>query len=164
MTFTTRLAFRLRHGNGVHRKLRDILEYLECEPLLFYLKCLDDNDTELQTFIKREIEARNIFLYCKSHNSESSSWVKKELDYIKSFDSNRLYTIDIDKNLTHGMIGLLQTIIDIVQGNQIFISYSHKICCRSDQLLKYGDLDLHILPFFWFHHLNIWNTEGGDER
>jgi len=73
------------------RKLRDILEYLECEPLLFYLKCLDDDDDELQSFIKREIEARNIFLYCKSQNAENSSWVQKELDYIKSFDSNRLY-------------------------------------------------------------------------
>ena len=45
-----------------------------------------------------------------------------------------------------------------------FISYSHKICCSSDQLLKYGDLGLHILPFLWFHRLNIWNTEGEDER
>jgi len=108
------------------RKLRDILEYLECEPLLFYLKCLDDNNAELQTFIKREIEARNIFLYCKSQNSESSSWVQEELSYIRSFDSNRLYVIDIDKNWTHGMIELLQAIINIVQGNQIFVSYSHK--------------------------------------
>ena len=30
------------------RKIRDILEMLECEPLIFFLKCLDDQNAELE--------------------------------------------------------------------------------------------------------------------
>ena len=103
------------------RKLRNMLEYLDCEPLIFFLKCLDDGGGELEPFIQREIEARNVFLYCKSENSEKSDWVQRELAHIRKVDSNRLYTIDIDKNLTHGMIGLLRIITQIVSGNQIFL-------------------------------------------
>ena len=77
------------------RQIRDILEALDYEPLLFHLKCLDDDNENLETFIKKEIEARNVFIYCKSENSDSSPWVQKELEYIKSFDTKRLFTIDI---------------------------------------------------------------------
>ena len=76
------------------RQIRDILEVLDYEPLLFHLKCLDDDNGDLETFIQKEIESRNIFIYCKSQNAESSRWVQKELEYIKSFDSKRLFTID----------------------------------------------------------------------
>ena len=62
------------------RKIRDILEILGCEPLMFFLKCLDDNNGELEDFIKREIDARNVFLYCRSRNAEGSEWVQKELE------------------------------------------------------------------------------------
>lgn len=106
------------------RKLRDILEFLDCEPLMFYLKCLDEDNDELNEFIMREIEARNIFIYCKSKNSEQSSWVKKELDYIRKLDSKRLYTVDIDQQLAYGMLGILEKITNIIKKNQVFISYS----------------------------------------
>lgn len=106
------------------RKLRDILEFLDCEPLMFYLKCLDENNDELNTFIMREIEARNIFIYCKSKNSESSAWVQKELAYIRSLDSKRLYTVDIDGNLAYGMLGVLEKVVGIIKKNRVFLSYS----------------------------------------
>ena len=67
------------------RKIRDVLEALDFQPLMFYLKCLDDDNQNLEAFIKKEIEARNIFIYCKSEHSEKSVWVQKELEYIKSF-------------------------------------------------------------------------------
>ena len=79
------------------RKIRDLLELLGCDPIMFYLKCLDENDTELENFIKREIDARNVFIYCKYQNAESSKWVQIELNYIKSIDKNRIYTIEIRK-------------------------------------------------------------------
>lgn len=106
------------------RKLRDILEFLDCEPLMFYLKCLDEDEDELDEFIMREIKARNIFIYCRSENAEQSAWVQKELSYIKSLDSKRLYTVDIDKGLVHSMLGVLEKIIRIVKGNQVFLSYT----------------------------------------
>ena len=46
------------------RQIRDILEVLDYEPLLFHLKCLDDDNDDLETFIKKEIESRNIFMLC----------------------------------------------------------------------------------------------------
>lgn len=106
------------------RKIRDILESLDCEPLIFFLKCLDDKNDELEQFIKEEIEARNIFLYCQSHNSKKSEWVQKELSYIKSFDEKRLYTIDIDDNFSNGVIAFLQNISNIIKRNHLFITYS----------------------------------------
>ena len=48
------------------RRIRDVLETLDCEPLMFFLKCLDDNNDELEDFIKREICARNIFCTAKA--------------------------------------------------------------------------------------------------
>lgn len=108
------------------RKIRDVFEILDCEPLIFFLKCLDDNNTELEDFIKREIEARNIFLYCKSENAEKSEWVQKELEYIKSLDEKRLYEIDIDKEFSLGIIKILSCIQDIIKSNKVFIVGSEK--------------------------------------
>ena len=103
------------------RKIRDVLEILNCEPLIFFLKCLDDNNTELEDFIKREIEARNIFLYCKSRNAEHSVWVQKDLAYIKSFDEKRLYEIDIENGFESGIVNLLICIQNIIKNNKVFI-------------------------------------------
>jgi hypothetical protein len=110
------------------RKIRDILETLGCEPLMFYLKCLDDDNSELEDFIMREISARNIFLYCKSQNSENSVWVQKELAYIKQLDTSRLYTVDIDNDFEIGLISVLNDIMNMIKKNKI-IFY-----CAPDQM------------------------------
>ncbi len=107
------------------RKIRDILETLEYEPLLFHMKCLDDNNDTLEDFIKKEIDARNIFVYCKSHNSESSVWVQKELNYIKDSSNKRLYEIDIEKPLSETLVDFLHTLANIIKKNKVFISCSH---------------------------------------
>ena len=107
------------------RKIRDILEALEYEPLLFYLKCLDDNNEQLEEFIKKEIEARNIFIYCRSRNSERSPWVQKELEYINKFNSKRLFTIDIEQPLQNTLVCLLESIANILKKNRIFLSCAH---------------------------------------
>ena len=60
------------------RKIRDLLELLNNDPLMLYLKCLDDSAPELENLIKREIGSRDIFIYCKSQNAESSEWVQME--------------------------------------------------------------------------------------
>lgn len=75
-------------------KIRNKLESIKYKPLLFFLKCLED-DTEIFELIKREIKARNRFILCDSPNSRSSKWVQKEIEYIKSL--NRPYEIiDLD--------------------------------------------------------------------
>ena len=107
------------------RQIRNILETLDYEPLLFYLQCLDDDNENLEHFIKKEIEARNIFIYCKSENSDNSVWVQKELEYIRSFDLKRLFTIDISLPLNETLIQLLTSITEIIKKNRVFISCSH---------------------------------------
>ena len=75
-------------------KVRNKLEILRYKPLLFFLKCLED-DTEIFELIKREIKARDRFILCDSYNSRLSKWVQKEIDYIKSL--HRPYEIiDLD--------------------------------------------------------------------
>lgn len=124
------------------RKLREIFESLEFEPLIFYLQCLDDNNDELEEFIKREIDARNVFIYCKSENAEKSEWVQKELQYIRQSNERRLYTIDIDLPLNQTFVTLLNSLCELIKYNSIFISCSgrDKSLCLAvkDLLLKNG--------------------------
>lgn len=108
------------------RKIRDILEALECEPLIFFLKCLDDKNEQLEEFIKKEIKARSLFIYCRSENAENSNWVQKELDYIKSFDAKRLYTIDIENDFSLSLISFLQSLVQILRRNRIFFTYNSR--------------------------------------
>lgn len=130
------------------RKIRNVLEILECEPLIFFLKCLDDNNVELEDFIKREIEARNVFIYCKSDNAEKSEWVKKELEYIRSFDKSRLYEIDVEKDFKEGLIDLIKRIAEIIRSNRIFISCSNADRSVRTVLTEYlKERDLQIFEF-----------------
>ena len=71
-------------------KVRNKLEALQYKPLLFFLKCLED-DQEIFELIKREIKARDRFILCDSQNSRASEWVQKEIEFIKSL--NRPYEI-----------------------------------------------------------------------
>jgi hypothetical protein len=77
------------------RKVRNELETYGHNPLLFYLKCLDD-DPETFELIKREIDARNWFLLCNTDNSKKSDWVQKEVHYIKNLSEK--YYVELDLN------------------------------------------------------------------
>ena len=56
------------------REIRNSLEEEGFEPLCFYLKCLTD-DSEIEDLIKREIDAREWFVFANSENSRKSRWV-----------------------------------------------------------------------------------------
>ena len=74
----------LSHSNKDFAKVRLIRNYLEersCRPLMFYLKCLS-NDDEIDDLIKREIDCRTRFIICDSENSQASKWVQSEVKYI----------------------------------------------------------------------------------
>lgn len=87
----------ISHSNKDFDKLiwiRNKLEALQYRPLLFFLKCLDD-EQEIFELIKREIQARDRFILCDSKNSRESEWVKREKEFILSL--NRPYEIiDLD--------------------------------------------------------------------
>ena len=77
------------------RPIRNELEDKGFEPICFYLRCLTDDD-EVLDLIKREIDARQWFLLVDSENARKSTWVKTEVDYIKSKDPRKLVTVSLD--------------------------------------------------------------------
>ena len=111
----------LSHSNKDFAKVRLIRNYLEersCRPLMFYLKCLS-NDDEIDDLIKREIDCRTRFIICDSENSQASKWVQSEVKYIKS--QQRSYeTIDLSKSEDE----IKAQLDKLVKSTQIFLSYS----------------------------------------
>ena len=111
----------LSHSNKDFAKVRLIRNYLEersCRPLMFYLKCLS-NDDEIDDLIKREIDCRTRFIICDSENSQASKWVKSEVEYIKS--QQRTYeTIDLSKS----EMEIEEQLDKLVKSTRIFLSYS----------------------------------------
>lgn len=103
------------------RLIRNELEKRGFEPLIFYLKCLSDND-EIEDLIKREINERTWFIYVESENSKNSKWVQTERDYIKSLKDKKVFTIDISKDINEQ----LSQIELITRQMKVFISYSSK--------------------------------------
>ena len=103
------------------RKIRNQLEEDGFEPLCFYLKCLDD-DSEIEELIKREIDAREWFLFVDSENSRKSKWVTLEREYIQKNNRKKILRIDvnnpqsvrnaIEKLLRHLRIYLINSGID----------------------------------------------------
>ena len=125
-----RLSIFLSHSsNDIEkvRKIRDILEFLEFQPLMFHLCCLDDDNDTLEDFIKREIDARNVFVYCKSSYAESSPWVRKELEYIKTKENARFYELDIELPFYETIPSVLSFLSDLIRSNTVFLS-----CARMD--------------------------------
>lgn len=77
------------------RHVRDTLEGGGHRPLLFFLKSLDDDD-EIDGLIKAEIDAREWFILCDSANSRASTWVGKEVAYIRTLPDKVYTVIDLD--------------------------------------------------------------------
>lgn len=88
----------LSHSNKDYDLVKIVRNKLEDEgsrPIMFFLKCLDDN-TEVWELIRREIEARPRFILCKSRNTaDPNGWVQKEFSYI--IQQNKPYeVVDLD--------------------------------------------------------------------
>ncbi len=118
------------------REIRNALEHDGFEPLCFYLKCLDD-DSEIEDLIKREIDAREWFVFVNSENSRKSKWVTMEREYIGRTDQKKILTIDLDDDNS------VQRVIETIRHNlRIFLSYSardHEIARRINERLKKKD-------------------------
>lgn len=88
----------LSHSHDDIEKVREIRNSLEIngfEPLCFYLKCLSD-DSEIEDLIKREIDAREWFVFVNSENSRKSKWVTLERDYITKTNNKKIITINLE--------------------------------------------------------------------
>lgn len=122
-------------------EIRNYLEAYNFDALCFFLKCLDDDSEELDSLIKREIDAREWFLYVDSENARKAEWVKKELDYIRSKPNRRILKVDLENKAR------VENVLNLMLHNlRIFVSYtSHdrdiakRIC---DKLREKGYLAL----------------------
>ena len=113
----------LSHSNKDYEKVRQVRNLLEeqsLRPLMFFLHCLNDDD-EIDSLIKREIDCRTRFILCDSENARKSHWVQKEVEYIKS--QNRICeTIDLTKDMDE----ILSDLQDFINKTRIFISYNRE--------------------------------------
>ncbi|MEN2282667.1 toll/interleukin-1 receptor domain-containing protein [Algoriphagus sp. SE2] len=103
------------------REIRNILEDKGHNPLLFHLKCLEDED-EINELLKREIQARNWFVLCDSDNARSSKYVSNEIEFIKSLQDKVFEIIDLEKEIE----SQLSKLDRLSKRATIFISYSRK--------------------------------------
>ena len=96
--------FFISHSHLDIEKVRIIRNIIEetffYEPILFFLKCLSD-ENEINALLQREIDERIWFVYCKSENAEKSKYVQRERSYIdrlmKSGKYKRLVNIELDE-------------------------------------------------------------------
>lgn len=93
------------------RKIRNLIENENGNPILFYLKCLDgDNPSgkdkeQLKGLISREIFARKKFILCKSKYTEpplSSEWIEWEKAEVRGLQKKnkeiQVHEVDIEDN------------------------------------------------------------------
>lgn len=144
--------FFLSHSNKDFEKVRKIRNYLEekgCRPLMFFLKCLS-NDDEIDGLIKREIDCRMRFVICDSENARMSKWVQSEVAYIKSKDRD-CEVLDLTSPE-----GEIKRKLDLmVKRTRAFVSYS-----RNDYSFAEGVMDItrkYDIRFFW----DVWDMPIG---
>lgn len=101
------------------RKIRNKLEELGFEPLLFFLKCLSDED-EIEELIKREIDEREWFIYVDSANARRSHWVQTEREYIETRGDKKIFTLDLSRTIEEQM----KEIERIARQMKVFIAAS----------------------------------------
>ena len=78
-----RLHITAHSHRDVVRRIRNELERCGCNPLLFFLKCLEADDARLPELIRDEIKARTLFALCNTRASRRSKWVKQEIELVK---------------------------------------------------------------------------------
>lgn len=136
----------LSHSNKDYEKVREVrnlLEELDFRPLIFFLNCLNEDD-EIDSLIKREIDSRRRFILCDSPNAQSSKWVQKEVDYIKS-KQRYYYTLDLSESSEE----IAEKVLEFAKESTVYISCSHKDEHYYEQLTTslYNDLGIRVLDW-----------------
>jgi hypothetical protein len=103
------------------RQVRDALEKMGHNPLLFFLKCLGDDD-EVDDLVRREIEARRFFLLCDSPNAGTSRWVQAEREIIKGLQGK----VDVAVDLSADWESQLGRIMELARRATVYLAYARK--------------------------------------
>jgi hypothetical protein len=113
----------LSHSHKDLRKVREIRDELERRghnPLIFFLKCLEDEGTELPDLLRREIGTRTWFILCDSPNAQQSKWVQEEVEMIKSLEGKVFEIVDLSKDLRTQ----LHKLAALAKRATVFLSYT----------------------------------------
>ena len=104
--------------------VRNEFERLGHNPLAFHLKCLttdtEKGRQELDSLIKREIDAREWFVFCESPDAERSTYVKEEHAYIIDSGKENVWKLD----MTADIGSILRKVYMICTDIEVFISYT----------------------------------------
>lgn len=113
------------HSHHDLEKVREIRNYLEQRghnPLLFFLKCLNDDDARLPELIRDEIKERNWFVLCDSPNAKASKYIPEEVALVETFDGKSKETIDLTQNIQPQLYKLER----LLKRATVFLSYSRR--------------------------------------
>ena len=113
----------LSHSNKDFEKVREIRNELEKrghKPIMFYLKCLENDSATLPDLLRREIAAREWFILCDSPNAQASQYVRDEVELIKSMEGKTIEVVDLSKELQTE----LHKLIRISKRATVYLSYS----------------------------------------
>lgn len=129
----------ISHSSADIKKIRIIRNEFEKygqNPLAFHLKCLStDTDAgciELENLMKREILARDWFVYCESTAAKQSKYVQMERDFVKTCGKKMIWHLNLDEDLT----SILEKVKQICCSIQVFISYARADTNLAMQLSK----------------------------
>lgn len=113
----------LSHSNEDYekvRRVRNMLEEQNLRPIMFFLKCLNDDD-EIDGLIKREIDCRTRFILCDSENARNSRWVQREIEYIER-QQKPYERIDLSKSDAE----IFAQLKEVRRKSKLFIAYSSR--------------------------------------
>lgn len=145
------------HDMDKVRQLRNRLEDEGFDPLCFYLKCLDEHPEELNDLIKREIDARQWFVYAVSPNSEKSTPVQCERRWRKRPESkNRQeWKWDLESDIPIDEISKT-----LIKGLRVNIIYAHRDIGFVNKLKdKLKEKDLQVTTDFDMNPGKDWNEQ-----
>jgi TIR domain len=103
------------------RRVRDALEAKGHQPLLFFLKCVSDDD-ELEELLRREIAARQFFVLCDSPNARASRYVQDEVALIKGLPDK----VRVELALDDDWQAQLEAVDALSRLATVFISYAYR--------------------------------------
>ncbi len=139
----------LSHSHKDFDKVREVRNILEVEghnPLMFFLKCLNDDD-EIDDLITREIEARSWFILCDSENAKNSRWVQEEVEIIKGYPKKTYHAIDLDDLETN----LEEELSYLTKKASVFLSYAQ----ADSEFAERIKTDLREMDFGVFSNLEL---------
>lgn len=122
------------HSSKDWKKVREIRNFLEEKghnPLLFHLKCLEE-DEEINELLKREMKARNWFVLCDSENAQASKYVTNEINYIKSLDDKVFEIINLEKEIDQQ----LDKLVRLSKRATIYLSYAQPDRTVGDEMIQ----------------------------